>query len=134
MRPSFYRELIKFLQRTNNLRESINPSSTFNIDLLNQDDTNEVTITVKDYQLPQGLSSRLNGEMFGKDFYEIKGPMGRGLGLTKDSTGKYIAFAAGTGVLVFVDLVARMSLAMIDAIPNEEQLHRDFSLELFVSF
>lgn len=47
---------------------------------------------------------------FGKDFYEIKGPMGKGLGLTAESKGKHIAFAAGTGVLVFVDLVARIAL------------------------
>jgi hypothetical protein len=34
--------------------------------------------------------------------------MGKGLGLTPDSKGHHIAFAAGTGVLVFVDLVARI--------------------------
>lgn len=45
-----------------------------------------------------------------EDTYEITGPMGKGLGLTKDSKGKYLAFAAGTGVLVFVDLVAKMLL------------------------
>ena len=45
-----------------------------------------------------------------KDTYEITGPMGKGLGLTKDSRGKHLAFAAGTGVLLFVDLVAKMIL------------------------
>lgn len=60
--------------------------------------------------------------------------MGRGLGLTKDSQGKHFAFAAGTGVLVFVDLLARMSLAFLDVIQKDQRLHAEFSLELFVSF
>jgi len=54
--------------------------------------------------------------------------------LTKDSQGKHFAFAAGTGVLVFVDLLARMSLAFLDVIPKDQRLHAEFSLELFVSF
>jgi hypothetical protein len=37
--------------------------------------------------------------------------MGKGLGLTHESTGDYYAFAAGTGVLVFIDLVARIALS-----------------------
>ena len=42
--------------------------------------------------------------------------MGKGLGLTKDGT--YVAFVGGTGILVFVDLIAlmlRVNLGLIDA-------------------
>lgn len=60
--------------------------------------------------------------------------MGKGLGLTAESKGKHIAFAAGTGVLVFVDLVARIALQTIDVIPREQCLNPQFELELFVSF
>lgn len=41
--------------------------------------------------------------------------MGKGLGLTK--YGSHLAFAAGTGVLVFLDLIAlmiRLNLGLID--------------------
>tara|TARA_B110000285_G_C14684774_1_gene406320 strand:+ start:51 stop:203 length:153 start_codon:yes stop_codon:yes gene_type:complete len=48
----------------------------------------------------------------------IKGPVGKGLGLTSQSSGTYIAFAAGTGVLVFIDLVARMILSQLNLIPE----------------
>ena len=36
-----------------------------------------------------------------------------GLGLNISPTGKHIAFAAGTGILVFIDLVAHLILRLI---------------------
>jgi hypothetical protein len=44
--------------------------------------------------------------------------MGKGLLLTNKSTGLHFAFAAGTGVLVFVDLVARLVMEAVGAIPQ----------------
>lgn len=38
--------------------------------------------------------------------YQIKGPMGKGLEIKP--AGTHVAFAAGTGVLVFLDLVAHL--------------------------
>jgi hypothetical protein len=52
--------------------------------------------------------------------------MGKGLGLTKESQGVHYAFAAGTGVLVFVDLVARILLGVKKLIPEEQRLHSNF--------
>ena len=43
-----------------------------------------------------------------EEMFNIKGPMGRGLEITK--SGLHIAFCAGTGVLVFLDLVAHLLL------------------------
>ena len=60
--------------------------------------------------------------------------MGRGLGLSPQTRGTHIAFAAGTGILVFMDLVARISLGMIDAISYEDRVHPEFRLVLFASF
>jgi hypothetical protein len=45
--------------------------------------------------------------------------MGKGLGLTKESQGVHLAFAAGTGVLVFFDLIARILLGVKKLIPEE---------------
>ena len=51
-----------------------------------------------------------------KDKYRIQGPMGRGLKIKK--SGIHMAFAAGTGIIVFIDLIGyliRMNLNMIPA-------------------
>ena len=69
-----------------------------------------------------------------KDSYEIQGPIGKGLGLTSESKGQHLAFSAGTGVLVFIDLVARMLLGQKNLIPKEQMLNDDFSLVLYVGF
>ena len=60
--------------------------------------------------------------------------MGRGLGLSKASKGSHYAFSAGTGILVFIDLIARIALSELDLIPEEQKMHKDFKLVLFASF
>ena len=60
--------------------------------------------------------------------------MGKGLGLTKDSKGNHFAFAAGTGVLVFIDLIAKLTLSELDLIPEKDRLHHQFKLYLYASF
>jgi hypothetical protein len=37
--------------------------------------------------------------------------MGKGLGLSNKSEGNHVAFSAGTGILVFIDLVVRLILS-----------------------
>lgn len=60
--------------------------------------------------------------------------MGKGLDIQQD--GVHIAFTAGTGILVFIDLVAhliRKNLGQID--PQEDsQLSPSFKFILYVSF
>jgi NAD(P)H-flavin reductase len=41
--------------------------------------------------------------------FEIKGPFGKGLNIRKGVNGVHIAFAAGTGILPFMDLVAYLA-------------------------
>jgi len=36
-----------------------------------------------------------------------------GLGLSFNPHGKYVAFAAGTGILIFIDLIAHLILRLI---------------------
>lgn len=95
-----------------------------------------VNLTIKNYKLTKGLSYRFFEDSMAEDTYEIKGPMGKGLGLTKESRGKHLAFAAGTGVLLFVDVVAKMILQYLDApfTESEELLHDDFQLIFYASF
>ena len=42
------------------------------------------------------------------DVFNVKGPMGKGLCI--EPSGVHVAFCAGTGVLVFLDLVSHMLL------------------------
>jgi NAD(P)H-flavin reductase len=74
---------------------------------LNSENEDNIHLSIKDYKT--GLSQRFKQR---EDTYNIKGPMGKGLGLNHNSKGQHFAFAAGTGVLVFVDLVARILLGV----------------------
>lgn len=70
-------------------------------------------------------------------FY-IKGPMGRGLQLQPE--GDHVAFCAGTGVLVFLDLVAHLLILNSlpsDKVPKEMQTFYKlpgFKFHLYVAF
>ena len=60
--------------------------------------------------------------------------MGKGLDIQAEGT--HIAFSAGTGCLVFVDLVAhlvRKNLGLLDA-DEEAQLGVNFKFVMFMSF
>ena len=71
-------------------------------------------------------------------FY-IKGPMG--LGLRVAYSGVHVAFCAGTGILVFLDLVSTLLIksafeGLGKPLPGgmEDRIGRDFQLHLYVSF
>lgn len=60
--------------------------------------------------------------------------MGKGLGLQKDSKGMHLVFAAGTGMLCFVDIVGKMILGQLGIIPMIDRLHPDFKLKIYASY
>lgn len=64
----------------------------------------EFYITAKDYKQEKGIATLMHE---GKDssFY-VKGPMGKGSNVS--TKGMHVAFGAGTGVLVYLDIVARL--------------------------
>jgi NAD(P)H-flavin reductase len=77
-------------------------------------------LTLKNYNIPGGLSMQMFEDQKGAT-YEIKGPMGKGLDLQAEGT--YIAFTAGTGILVFVDLVAaliRKNLGLMNSYEDQQ--------------
>lgn len=63
--------------------------------------------TIKNYNKPKGVSQKFFSH--GQRIFEVKGPMGKPLGV--EQTGVYICFAGGTGVLPFMDLVAQLAFA-----------------------
>lgn len=66
-----------------------------------------MTVCIKNYNNPRGLSTKIHAEPQGDQRFEVKGPMGKGL--RPKASGIHIAFAAGTGVLCFVDFVASIA-------------------------
>jgi NAD(P)H-flavin reductase len=62
--------------------------------------------TVKNYNSESCVSEKFFRKSGALEF-EVKGPMGKGLQVQR--TGVHVAFAAGTGVLTFMDLVAHIA-------------------------
>jgi len=61
--------------------------------------------------------------------------MGKGLGINPDSDGVHLAFTAGTGILVFIDLVMRIFLQNIGVLPEGyERFPANFKFILYGSF
>jgi len=91
-----------------------------------QDEPEHLTLTVKDYsstQNPNCLSKMIHN---GDNQFSIKGPLGKGLAIPHEANGLYIAFAAGTGVLVFMDLVAHLVRKTLgQTYPGEDKLVGD---------
>ena len=74
-------------------------------EILEDQSQGEITVTIKNYNFDEGLSVKFH-RMIADKVFEFKGPMGKGLDI--HSKGVHVAFAAGTGVLVFIDLVAHL--------------------------
>lgn len=67
--------------------------------------------TIKEYALNNGLSSHIHKNV-GHGVVQIRGPLGTGLGI--NPTGRHVAFAAGTGILAFIDLVGHLILRLAE--------------------
>jgi len=69
-------------------------------------------LTIKNYAEARGLSHFVHQDI-GSQYqaFEIKGRMGLSLGVQPEGT--HIAFAAGTGILPFIDLVAHLLLVLV---------------------
>ena len=63
--------------------------------------------------------------------FNIKGPFGKGLGIKP--TGVHVAFAAGTGVLVFLDLVTRIILHNTGIKSLGKDFEDDWKFVMFIS-
>jgi hypothetical protein len=70
---------------------------------------------VKNYKKARGLSHFLTEDLLNKEhIYNIQGPMGTGIDMHRK--GRHIAFSGGTGVLVFIDMVAHLILRLLPSI------------------
>jgi hypothetical protein len=78
------------------------------LEFFSTESKNTVNLTIKNYKLQDGLSSKFYADNDG--LFGLTGPLGKGLGLTPKSKGVHIAFSAGTGILPFVDMAAKLLL------------------------
>lgn len=87
---------------------------------------------LKNYRTEHGVSRKLHMVPQRSLLYEVKGPMGKGLLVQR--TGVHIAFAAGTGILCFVDLVGHLIQANLKLISTHMVDIERFKFVLYVSF
>jgi hypothetical protein len=66
-----------------------------------------------------------------QETFTVKGPFGKGLSLKP--TGVHVAFAAGTGVLVFLDLVGRIILHNSGVKSLGPEFDEDFKFIFYMS-
>lgn len=98
-------------------------------------------MTVKNYPENKGLSWFIHQDSaLQRQVYEVNGPLGKGLEV--QPTGTYVAYAAGTGILVFIDLIGHLILSIADKFEGTNYLGEatnkvdlnNFRLVLFSSF
>jgi predicted ferric reductase len=105
MRPEIYEELLRLLRV-----EDVHRTKLFNF--MHTQDQNNMMFAIKDYASPTGVSHKLHTRSDVE--FSVKGPMGRRLEVKK--TGVYYCFAAGTGVLPFMDLIAQLAFANLNVL------------------
>lgn len=137
MRPVLKKEITTLLDKL-----LANQQADFNLDLLTTEDDKNHYITVKKYHTPNAMSYHMhkvdpdryqNMMPMDEEIFHMKGPMGAGLCIEDD--GYHYIFAAGTGLLVFMDLVAHLILKNTKILPPEQdQLKPGFKLFLHASF
>ena len=115
--------------------------------MLSGEDQDWINLTLKTYNSSNGLATRIHNAQVveqkslnfnPKDMFYIKGPMGRGLQIQEN--GLHVGFCAGTGALIFLDLVAHLLIVNIfnfqgKSLPIEMQFYQPgFKLHLYISF
>lgn len=139
MHAEFIRTLDEVLlaHRTSGGDANIHDATLFDQELLRGacKSSSFASMTVKNYHQPYGVSPLFfNKDAKNNGTWIVKGPVGKGLGVTRESKGVHMAFTAGTGILVFMDLVMRIYLTLLGALPKEEMLHPEFRFVLYASF
>lgn len=86
--------------------------------LVTEFESDTVVLTIKNYNLDNGLSKILHNDN-GSKLLNLKGPMGKGLAMKRKGT--HIAFSAGTGALLFLDLVVHLARRYMGILTPEEE-------------
>mmetsp|Transcript_25617 Transcript_25617/g.19375 ORF Transcript_25617/g.19375 Transcript_25617/m.19375 type:complete len:222 (-) Transcript_25617:37-702(-) len=129
MRKRTYAAYMKLFESAGQ-RESINKSGAEV--MYGEFDNNELCITIKTYNTPTGLATTFHLQDPSLEF-NIFGPLSKGLAM-KD-TGTHMFFAAGTGVLTFLDAAGYLARVNAGIIPPEQvRIKPGFRMVVYVSF
>lgn len=100
--------------------------------------TETLPLIIKNYKTKNGFSNYIHNNF--KENYIIQGPFGFGLEINKFSNGIHYIFAAGTGILPFLDLfdlILKRKLTNVlkfEPTGNDFYLSENFKIILFASF
>jgi NAD(P)H-flavin reductase len=100
MKPDTYKEYINAINQFRNKTTQISFNERV---LVENSGSNDIIFTAKNYNIVGGLSQLIHTAEQ-NERYEVKALLGKGLNLQKD--GVHVAFTGGTGILVFIDLIA----------------------------
>jgi len=114
MRKEIYNGILRLVNEKNQEQTS-KINATMN-DMIAVNNKRTLCLTIKNYPKAYGLSSHVHHTISKMDHgvrerFEIRGPLGTGLEL--ETNGTYVVFAAGTGILVFIDLIAHLILRLV---------------------
>lgn len=143
MQPAIYAEYLRVIHEAH----ANDNLCHFDETMFSQADTDRVALVIKNYNKVGGMSEYVHRNAL-KDVtnartstasmvsdatrYAMKGPMGKGLQVEKD--GVHIAFTAGTGCLLFLDLVAHLVRKNLKMLNSEEEKKLDSNTFKFIFF
>ena len=149
MQPVLHSELLKLAENI----VSGDPNTDFDNSIFVNNDKKSISLTLKTYHTKTGLATKIHSTAIDPEMaerqayfddlttdnaYSIKGPMGKGLQVK--TSGVHVAFCAGTGALVFLDLVSHLLIkncfeADGKKVPEEMSVYEaDFVFHLYCSF
>ena len=119
MAPYIKSELIRQIE--NSINSSSKVAALNKEILMDNEAKNGIWLQIKNYNSENGVASAIHNadnSLIGKrKYFFCKGPVGKSLFAdTNNIDGLYVAFSAGTGALVFLDLVLRIFLQNHDQI------------------
>ena len=79
---------------------------------IKKNNAKNLSLTIKNYVGRRGLSEHIFNNIRYQEQVEVKGPLGTGLQIQNNGT--HVAFAAGTGILPFLDLIGHLILRILD--------------------
>ena len=119
MNPPVYQEYLRALRYAMDNNGQAPPD--FNRELVFDDASREkMMFVIKNYNREGGVSMKFHDNDQANHEFTVKGPMGKGLMPGKG--GQHIAFAAGTGALCFVDLIAYMITRTIGLVAEKDNI------------
>ncbi|CDW84971.1 cytochrome b5-like heme steroid binding domain containing protein [Stylonychia lemnae] len=131
MNKHIYEQYVKNIEKFTSNQDIQGIDESF-INQSSYNDNADIYLTIKNYDTRSGLSRLIHQQ---KDVFEIKALMGKGLDVQRQGT--HLAFVAGTGILVFMDLVAfilRQNLGLLQGSDNQILDQKNFKFVLYASF